>query len=167
MTFETAWYKTMSWEGGSRLHNVAGDPGGLTKYGISQRAHPDLDIPGLTAEEARDIAQSEYWIGPKVYLLPDSLRWDVFDFGFNAGPNKSVRTLQYAMNLISGPYGHTVSEDGVLGSQTINRLAAMGKPEVLLAFRAVRMDHYVLLAETGQTKFLAGWLRRANGDFNG
>ena len=31
------------------------DPGGLTKYGIDQRSHPNVDIRNLTEEEAKDI----------------------------------------------------------------------------------------------------------------
>ena len=38
----------------------ASDPGGRTKYGISQRQYLDLDIAELTEEEARTIYQRGY-----------------------------------------------------------------------------------------------------------
>ena len=40
--FERAIDKTLAWEGG--YVNDPKDPGGETKYGISKRAHPDVDI---------------------------------------------------------------------------------------------------------------------------
>ena len=39
--FERAIDKTLAWEGG--YVNDPKDPGGETKYGISKRAHPDVD----------------------------------------------------------------------------------------------------------------------------
>ncbi|MDZ4287813.1 MAG: hypothetical protein U0984_07635, partial [Prosthecobacter sp.] len=34
--------------------NVSGDPGGVTKFGIDQRSHPNLDIVNLSLIEARE-----------------------------------------------------------------------------------------------------------------
>jgi hypothetical protein len=42
-------------EGG--LANHRRDPGGLTNYGISQRAYPDLNLAALTRETAIAICQ--------------------------------------------------------------------------------------------------------------
>lgn len=38
-------------EGGSKITRDLHDPGGVTKYGISQRAYPDEDIENMTLEE--------------------------------------------------------------------------------------------------------------------
>ncbi len=52
-------------EGGLRsnggLNNVASDRGGLTKYGISQRAYPNLDIKNLTLSKALSLYHRDYW----------------------------------------------------------------------------------------------------------
>lgn len=37
------------------------DPGGETKFGISKRAHPGIDIKGLTLPQALHIYRAEYW----------------------------------------------------------------------------------------------------------
>lgn len=37
------------------------DAGGETKFGISKRAYPDLDIINLTIEQAKDIYYKDYW----------------------------------------------------------------------------------------------------------
>ncbi len=48
------------WEGG--YVNRADDPGGETKYGISKRAHPDVDIKALTKDQAMEIYRADYWL---------------------------------------------------------------------------------------------------------
>ena len=37
------------------------DKGGETKYGISKRSYPNLDIPNLTKQQATDIYKTDYW----------------------------------------------------------------------------------------------------------
>mgnify|MGYP000868655196 CR=1 FL=1 len=56
----------LKWETGGDLVNGGytndpNDPGGETKWGISKRAHPKLDIPNLTLDQAADIYEREYW----------------------------------------------------------------------------------------------------------
>ncbi len=41
--------------------NNSNDPGGETKFGISRRAYPDLDIANLTEQDAKDIYWRDYW----------------------------------------------------------------------------------------------------------
>ena len=57
--FERAIDKTLAWEGG--YVNDPKDPGGETKYGISKRAHPDVDIKNLSREKACAIYKKHYW----------------------------------------------------------------------------------------------------------
>ena len=44
---------SLKWEGNYEPAGT-GDPGGETKWGISKRAYPDLDIANLTADQASD-----------------------------------------------------------------------------------------------------------------
>ena len=37
------------------------DPGGETKFGISKRAYPQLDIKSLTLDQAKAIYRRDYW----------------------------------------------------------------------------------------------------------
>jgi len=57
--FEAAFTLVVGIEAG--LVSDPADPGGLTKYGISKRAYPDLDIANLTLEDAKAIYQRDYW----------------------------------------------------------------------------------------------------------
>ena len=165
MNFSEAFQKTVfDWEGGDRLHNVPGDPGGLTKYGISQRAYPALRIASLTESAAKDIYHGDYWRPLRVGELPDALRWDVFDFGVNAGLRRSAVALQRAINHCRGARGYPeIATDGQIGPRTIS--AAQGLPalRLLRVFRAVRTQHYMILADRGMEKFLEGWLDRVDG----
>ena len=50
---------TLAHEGG--YVNDPADPGGETKFGISKRAYPDVDIKSLTRQEAEMIYRRVYW----------------------------------------------------------------------------------------------------------
>lgn len=45
--------------------NDPSDSGGETKYGISKRSYPNLDIKNLTLEEAKKIYFCDYWLKGK------------------------------------------------------------------------------------------------------
>lgn len=60
------------------------DPGGETKYGISRRSYPNLDIARLTREDAVAIYERDFWT-PIPADLPDALRWMAFDAAVNHG----------------------------------------------------------------------------------
>ena len=56
-------------EGGAKLTKDPDDPGGTTKYGISKRANPDVDVENLTEDEAVLIYLDKYWKPSKVSSL--------------------------------------------------------------------------------------------------
>jgi len=77
----------MKWEGG-----YTDDTGGPTKYGISQKSYPDLNIETLTPDEAKDIYKKDYWDKCRCDEL--GYPWDVvvFDTAVNCGV---IRTLNW------------------------------------------------------------------------
>jgi len=44
------------------LSDDVNDNGGLTKYGISQRAYPNLDIKNITLDDAKNIYYNDYFL---------------------------------------------------------------------------------------------------------
>ena len=46
--------------------NDPSDPGGETKYGISKKAYPKVDIKNLTLDDAIEIYKDDYWLPAKV-----------------------------------------------------------------------------------------------------
>jgi hypothetical protein len=108
----------MKWEGGPKVHLVKGDPGGLTKWGVALRFHPELGEKGirdLTEEAAKNIALKDYWIPAGCDSLPKPLDVAVMDCAYNLGlddvqillPN-TVKITEHSRNLfmaLGAPYG--------------------------------------------------------------
>lgn len=97
-------------EGGSSPENVPDDSGGWTKFGISQKAYPMLDIKNLTLDEARAIYMKDYWVPCGGDDLPWPLSISTFDCAVNMGVKTSIRMLQMALE---------VDVDGIIGEKTI------------------------------------------------
>ena len=96
ITFEVIVASVLEAEGG--YVNDPQDPGGETKYGISKRSHPDVDIKNLSITGAIKIYEEEYWKPAKVEMLPAYLRNFYFHMVVMSGKKQACRTLQRACN---------------------------------------------------------------------
>jgi len=123
------------------------DPGGETRFGISKRAYPDVDILGLTEDEAKAIYRRDYWDKLRPDELPQELAICVFDCAVNMGRDKAVRLLQRACG---------VAQDGVMGGNTL--AAANRLSDAVVRFSAERIIAYTGIR--GFDTFGKGWLRR-------
>ena len=63
------------------------DPGGETRWGISKRAHPTVDIRNLTREGAIAIYKASYWNAMKCDDYPWPIDAILFDTAVNQGPS--------------------------------------------------------------------------------
>jgi lysozyme family protein len=144
--FEAAFDIIIGHEGG--YVNDPADPGGETKYGISKRAYPDLDIAALELADARDIYRADYWDACRCDELPPALALAVFDAAVNQGVAAAGRFLQRAVGA---------SADGVIGPNTLAAAGRAGEAALghLLAERAL---HYASLPTFA--RFGRGWMRR-------
>ncbi len=120
-----------------------------TKFGVSARAYPKLDIRNLTEPQAEDIYRLDYWAALRGDELALPLALVGFDAAVNAGPHRAVCWLQQAAGLPA---------DGVLGPTTLAALHA-GNP-VLLAREALvrRLEFSTHLPSWAN--FGLGWSRR-------
>ena len=145
--------KVLHHEGG--YVNDPKDLGGETKYGITKRFYPDVDIKNLTIEQATDIYKSDYWDKNKVESLPQNLWHIYFDMCVNMGKRTAVKVLQRA----AVNKGRDIEVDGGLGPMTIGALKGVELDRV----RAFRVKYYVdlITARPEQEKFFLGWFRRA------
>ena len=145
--------KVLEHEGG--YVNDPKDLGGETKYGITKRFYPDIDIKNLTIEQAKDIYKSDYWDRNKVESLPQNLWHIYFDMCVNMGKRTAVKVLQRA----AVNKGRDIEVDGGLGPMTIGALKGVELDRV----RAFRVKYYVdlITARPEQEKFYLGWFRRA------
>jgi lysozyme family protein len=83
---------TLRWEGG--YSNDPDDPGGETNFGIDKRSHPDLDIPNLTLEQAKQIYKTAYWTVCSCGNKPWPFDLIVFDTAVNMGNVKAILLYQ-------------------------------------------------------------------------
>ena len=145
--------KVLEHEGG--YVNDPKDLGGETKYGITKRFYPDVDIKNLTIEQATEIYKKDYWDKNKVESLPQNLWHIYFDMCVNMGKRTAVKVLQRA----AVNKGKNIEVDGGLGPMTIGALKGVELDRV----RAFRVKYYVdlITAKPEQEKFYLGWFRRA------
>ena len=101
-------------EGESKLTDDPNDRGGLTKFGISKKNNPDIDVENLTYEEAAKIAKERYWDRFKINMIEnDSVATHLYDMVFVQGYN-GVKALQKA----ASEAGFPVQIDGGMGKDT-------------------------------------------------
>lgn len=145
--------------------NDPADGGGPTRYGITKGTlarwrgrHVTVDdVKRLDVGEAKDIYRAQYIVQPGFEPLPEPLRSHLVDFGVNAGPMQSVRTLQRSLG---------VGVDGVFGPATKLALAEAieegGVDRLTRRFWQERVRFYARLVamRPTQEKFLDGWLNR-------
>lgn len=119
-----------------------------TKYGISARAFPELDIKHLTIDEAKEIYYDNYWLPLKLEGLEDvNAALQIFDMGVNAGLKRAVKIAQKC----SGAY-----EDGIMGVATT--IAINATENFVDKYQVARIKFYNSLPGAG--KYLKGWTKR-------
>lgn len=154
---ETIFKHTLKWEGGGKLHNVAGDTGGWTIWGIAFNKNGDLfrnfdDFKDTTYEEAAAIAYIRYYLAIQAFILPESARLMYFDMAYNMGCIRAIKIMQQCAG---------VSADGVIGPMT--RLKMPQVTEDCL-YQKRNTFYNTLVAKNGSLiKFLKGWLNRSLG----
>jgi lysozyme family protein len=145
-TFDDAFTAVIGIEGGVTI-----DSGGLTKYGISQRAFPTLDIRGLTLDAAKFIYRTNYWNAIAGDHLYPQVAVILFDCAVNQGVGAAARILQAAVNT---------TQDGVIGPGTIAALSRWDNRRIELA-NEISARRAVRYAGTANfDTYGLGWMRR-------
>jgi len=151
------------------LSDNENDKGGLTKYGISQAAHPNLDIKNLTEQQAIEIYKKDYFLRNQCdKIRSEKIAEMFFDLCVNSGNKTAVTILQHVYNFY--PYRKTMlTEDGVLGVNTINAINAVENERdfclLLTIFRGI-FFYKITQKNELQNVFLRGWLNRLVKVFN-
>lgn len=151
------------------LSDVLEDRGGLTKYGISQKSYPRLDIKSLTKKEALDIYYNDFWNHKKLNIkaLPVSfyVKREIFDTAVNAGTYREGVIFQEALNLLNRNEKdfEDLKVDGWLGSATRKSIKNLRyKNNLLKTLNGLQFCLYKEIAEKNpmQEVFFNGWLKR-------
>jgi Glycosyl hydrolase 108 len=93
--FEPAVERTLKFEGGLNPRDTTGMP---SMYGISQKAHPGMDVTKITPEQAKDIYRKEYWDGIGASNLDPNIREMAYDTSVIAGPGRAKQLLAQSEN---------------------------------------------------------------------
>lgn len=125
------------------------DDGGLTRFGISSVAHPDIDVRGLTREDAIEVYRTRFWTTIRGDELSNGLRLAVFDGAVQHSPRRSIKLLQQSLR---------VTADGVIGLQTLTALGHAEWHDLLADFLSRRMLLYA--GHPDWPTFGRGWSKR-------
>jgi lysozyme family protein len=124
------------------------DPGGETKYGISKRAYPHLDIATLTEAEATTIYLNDYWTKFSCGEIPVHLDLWYFNACVMSGGVEAIKLLQELVGA---------ETDGVIGNETITKLNAFPSPRYH-EYLTLYINHLETLDNWGHVK--NGWTNR-------
>lgn len=155
--FEEAFKDVIGLEGG--YVNDPNDPGGETKFGISAKSYPTLDIAKLTVDEAKQIYLRDFWTPLSLDSFHPMVAHELFEEAVNLGKARAVRILQEALDY----FGYGVEHDGVIGPQTIKAARNVGNAQDLCkVLNALQFMHYKRIIEQNPKlrKYAVGWLKR-------
>ena len=151
MNFEQAFERLLGHEGGFVDHPR--DPGGATRWGITQRVAMAHGYHGSMRDfpvaEAKRIARIAYWDAVRADEMPDAVRFDLFDGAYNSGPAQAIKWLQRAAGA---------NPDGTIGSKTM--LAIRMADPLLLSKRFNGHRLWFLTDLKTWDAFGRGWARR-------
>ncbi|VAX03465.1 Lysozyme (N-acetylmuramidase) family [hydrothermal vent metagenome] len=156
--FNKAIGKTLAHEGGAKFTDDPTDRGGATKYGISQRAYPNVDIRNLTEQQARDIYKRDYWDRIRAdEMTSQAIAENIFDTAVNMGVRTASRLAQVALDIEPA--------DGIIGSQSLKTINAADESSFIANYTIAKIARYTYICNRNksQKKYLLGWINRALG----
>ena len=151
MNFDIAFGRLVDHEGG--YTPGVGDPGGETKFGISKRAYPSIDIKSLTRDQARTIYLADFWNRINANALYDGVAFQLFDFAVNSGIETAIRYYQRALG---------VADDGHWGPVSARAADSLSETDQIMKINAERLDFMSRLSNWPTAS--RGWARRIAGN---
>jgi lysozyme family protein len=143
-------------EGGLTVDPV--DPGNWsngklvgTKYGISSKAYPNVDLNKLTEAQAAEIYYEDYWMGNNCFIYPNPMIMALMlDMSINHGCRNANQILQRAVG---------VDDDGIVGKKTMAAVVRHGGSRLFTMLVNERIKFYTKLSLFN--RYGRGWMRRA------
>lgn len=151
MNFDTAFALLLGHEGDFSDH--PDDPGGKTRFGITEAVARQAGYTGSMRELPVDLAKriylERYWKPVCADDLPPGIRYVMFDGAVNSGPAQATLWLQRALG---------VQADGVIGPKTL--AAAYAHPHETLRLSILAQRLRFMTGLTNWPAFSRGWARR-------
>lgn len=151
MTFDEAFNALMLHEGGYSDHSA--DPGGKTRYGITEAVARAEGFTGDLREypisDAKRVYRKRYWEPLRLESVRPDLRFDLFDAAVNSGVSQAIKWAQRIL---------FIRDDGVMGPDTLNALMSTNSAKFLQKFNGQRLMFMTTLPTWNA--FGRGWARR-------
>ena len=137
------------------------DTGGHTKWGISKRAHPDVDIGNLSKEDAKKIYRKEYLHRGEERLGRTHEAFKFMDMEVNMGYKNAMGVLQGALNSLL-PEDKKIDEDGGYGEGTKRAISFVQNnfPSNMIIGAMIVSQKKYYNSLPGRDKY-GGWKKRA------
>lgn len=164
--FDEAFKLTIGHEGGYVFD--PDDKGGETKFGVSKRSYPHIDIKNLTIDEAKHIYLSDYWMKQHCHKIVEAgspaIAVELFDSSVNFGTGGAAKFFQEGLNLTNRnerDYGD-ISVDGGIGKNTIAAFKKCKNRKLLFKFmNLLQGEKYInLMRKNPVYEKYVGWLNR-------
>jgi lysozyme family protein len=152
------------------ITNAAADHGGVTRFGITAKWHPELVAKGffstsLDAQDALPIAEAAYASQYVPALRLDAMTSDavataLLSFGVIEGVVEAVTILQNALNML----GVSVTVDGKMGSGSVAAANSCDPQKLVTAIVQLQKAHFAHIAAVNpsQAVWVHGWDNRAD-----
>ena len=142
------------------------DYGGETKFGISKKQYPNVDIENLTLEEACDILERDYWNRYRLIEIREQIVANQsFLLLINMNPLNAGKIVQKAINdcKIIRP---AIQEDGIIGSNTLSTINSFTPYETISLSANLRNEacrYYLQRVDDDPTQIanFRSWIRRS------
>ena len=140
-------------------HEGGYDENGDSKYGISQKWYPEVDVKNLTLDDAKKIYWENYWkkiLGSSI--KNQKIANEILDIVVNMGVKGGVKLVQQVV----GSY-----VDGIFGPHTLDAVNSIDDEELLMCkLKMARIREYVDLCNENPKyrMYLRGWLNRVLDD---
>jgi lysozyme family protein len=142
--------------------NSKNDAGRLTKYGISQRAYPDLDIANLTFDQAMAILEKDYWDKYRIGEIENQdIANTVMLIFINMDPRSAATIIQKAIIRYSAVL---IPIDGIMGSETLSKINTIISTRYYRdCLRLECCQYYLDLVDADEKQLpnFHGWIRRS------
>jgi lysozyme family protein len=136
-----------------------------TKYGISARIFPNLDIKNLTEDQAKNIYFKYYWQPMNLEGIKDELlTLHIFDHAINCGKGTAIRMIQRLVET---------KADGIIGPVTklaINEYKPISRVVNGYGLLSTLAEHYIyarycyyselVIRRPMAKRYLKGWHNR-------
>jgi lysozyme family protein len=111
----------------------------------------------------RQFYENHFWNTWYAQLVSDDLAKRVFDFTVNGGSGTSVVCLQQALNVLTGPDGAQLVDDGDWCAMTVDAVNSADPKALVAAFQEQRIRYYRAIAASSPSLaiYLPAWTARA------